>query len=148
MSVSDLLGIFQEPSESEISERNEDDEIIEGLNNLDEDTAGFVRELVNYIDENKISIKELVKNDISQQTITLGSEKMVIDVIDSDKFYEYLKEIKVTEEIYNNFKSLLIVNPDHPNILSIKKIEVTLNYAKFAENNENGSFLYIHRGGW
>ena len=148
VSVSDLLGIFQELSESETSERNEDDEIIEGLNNFDEDTAEFVRELVNYIDENKTSIKELVKNDISQQTVTLGSEKMVIDVIDSDKFYEYLKEIKVTEEIYNNFKSLLIVNPDHPNILSIKKIEVTLNYAKFAENNENGSFLYIHRGGW
>jgi len=114
----------------------EDEEgLLEGIEQLDNDSLGIIAQIIGYLEENKVNFFELFKESMYQQQISIGDQEVSVDVIESKEFYRALAEAKILDGEHQNLSEFLCLDKEYPNIFLVKKIVKLIEYV--AMNAEN-----------
>eukprot|EP00826_Nyctotherus_ovalis_P059496 TRINITY_DN827_c0_g2_i3.p1 TRINITY_DN827_c0_g2~~TRINITY_DN827_c0_g2_i3.p1 ORF type:complete len:391 (-),score=115.27 TRINITY_DN827_c0_g2_i3:954-2126(-) len=134
--VQNLLELFGESNVSKEDYEIDCGDIAEEVKNLDSDSTNLLIKLISYLEENDISIEDLVRDIVYQQTAVVESKELELDVIDSEKFYELLKELKVTDKPNAKISELFCIDPSYPELFMLKRLTKMLEYVKASASNE------------
>ena len=113
MMVQDLLDVFGE---------NDGEELLEGINELDEEAVEIMAGILQWMQESNADILDLFKNVMYQQTVGLGDENVVLELIDAKDFYEILYKLRLGDKENKSLSKFLCLDKQYPNVFLVKKI--------------------------
>jgi len=134
--MQNLLELFGESNTPKDDYEIEDEEIIEDIKNLDTDSINLITNLINYLEENNMSITDMMRDIIYQQTAAVGNEVLDVNVINADEFYTILKEHNLSNTPQDKISELLCITSEYPDIFLVKKLVKVLEHMKNNATNE------------
>jgi len=99
----------------------EDEELLKEMNELSNDTFMVITGLINYLQENDVSVMELLSGAVHQQNVNIDDEVVAVELIDAKDFYEILKKIGILNEPDKDLSNFLCLDKKYPEVFLMKK---------------------------
>eukprot|EP01022_Parablepharisma_sp_SALTPOND_P018237 TRINITY_DN296_c0_g1_i14.p1 TRINITY_DN296_c0_g1~~TRINITY_DN296_c0_g1_i14.p1 ORF type:complete len:331 (+),score=63.74 TRINITY_DN296_c0_g1_i14:2499-3491(+) len=118
----------------------EEDKVELDFNELDKVSVVLMLALTEYIVASKLPLYDLFSEIIYQQDVQIEDEKVQIDLINSEDFFNTLSKIGISmeEKEHENLRNFLCIDPEYPDKLMINKLKRTIE--EFAVNEELRSY--------
>ena len=111
--VEGLAQIMKEISEEEID-----------IKKLDKISLVLLYGLAEYLVNSKVSLEKALKKYIYPQNVEVDGTEFIVDIIDSEDFFNVLKKLGIMEEKeYKELKEFLCIAPEYEDKLVINKLK-------------------------